>query len=193
MTKAELVIAAALEEYGKDVRDDSSGVSRIDTYIRDGLLWTWTKRYRPQKFEWCGAFLAWCMSHAELKAKVRRKHLASCYRLWRWSGKGKPGPRRLKPCDLLPGDIAVVGPVPAPKGASRRERKRRPRWGRHITLVCRVRDDHIETVEGNARGQTKGGYSEGVIRHVRPMDADSPMAYRVLYGIRPLEAEDYDD
>jgi hypothetical protein len=187
---APIQIEVALEEHSRCIRDDQSGARRIDTYIREGLGWTWTKRYRPQRFEWCGAAVAFWWLWAGLSHKVRRKHLASCYRLWRWSGKGKPNERRIAPEDLQPGDIAVVGPEPAPRDAPRSERKARPKWGRHIVLVHRVHEDHIDTVEGNAHGRLGDGTrGEGVVRCERPLSASRTRTYRVLYGIRPVEGD----
>jgi hypothetical protein len=198
-TKTEIVLNAAREEHARGVTDDKAGAPRIDDYIKQGLGWKgwlWRglpqRRYRPQRFEWCGAFVAWCFSLVGLLPSVRRKHMASCYRLWRWSGKGKPNERRIAPGDLHPGDIAVVGPEPAPRDAPRSERKARPRWGRHIVLVVKVTSEFLHTIEGNARGQIKGGVIEGVIRGTRPLHAVDPGTFRILYGVRPVEA-DYDD
>jgi hypothetical protein len=196
MTKAEIVIQAAREEHARGVTDDKAGAPRIDDYIREGLGWRWTRRYRPQKFEWCGAFCAWLFSLVGLSAAVRKKHMASCYRLWRWSGKHEPNERRISKYELRPGDIAVCGPVPAERGDSRKLRKQRPRWGRHIVLVIAVSQGLVHTFEGNAKGQLggpkQGLRGEGVIRGTRPLEASEPATYRILYGVRPL-AEDYED
>jgi hypothetical protein len=199
-TKAEIVIAAAREEYERGVTDDGQGAPRIDVYIKQGLTWkgwwrraVWRRKYKPQNFEWCGAFCAFVFLTVKLTRQVRRKHLASCYRLWDWTGRSKPDARRIDKMELRPGDIAVCGPVPAGRGDSRKLRKQRPRWGRHIVLVLNVSQGLVHTFEGNAKGQLKGGvHGEGVIRGTRPLHAVDPKEYRILYGIRPL-AEDYDD
>jgi hypothetical protein len=198
MNKAEQVVAAAREEWSRHVEEPpGKGWRRITDYIRDGLEW-W--RLRPKKryttngsFLWCGAFASWCYDHAELKYSIRQKHLASCARLYRWSGRSKPNERRIEPHSIQPGDIIVVGPEVAPRKAKRRLRKKRPRWGRHICIAERPTPDGWATIEGNAHGQfPDGSYGEGVIRTERPYAVGNARSYRILYGIRPL-AEDYDD
>lgn len=186
-----IVLEAAQEEWARVVRDDASGARRIDTYIREGLEWGWRPRYKPQRFEWCGAYAAWCYALAGLTYAIRRKHLASCYRLHKWS---QGNARRIAVDDLQPGDIAVVGPEPASKDDPRRLRKQRPRWGRHITIVRRVTGDTVSTVSGNGHGILgDGSYGEGVVRTDYPTSATNPRTFRVLYGVRPSPDTDYDD
>jgi hypothetical protein len=199
MTKTEIVIKAAREEHARGVTDDKAGAPRITDYIRQGLAWrgwVWRglpqRRYRPQRFEWCGAFCAFLFSLVGLSKAVRRRHMASCFRLWRWSGKGTPNARRVSKYELQPGDIAVCGPVPASREDSRKLRKERPRWGRHIVLVIAVSQGDVHTFEGNAWGQLKHGVrGEGVIRGTRPLHSVDDSTFRILYGARPLP-EDYD-
>jgi hypothetical protein len=187
MTRSQIILTAARDEYDRGVTDDKAGAPRVDHYIRHGLEWGWTRFYRPQKFEWCGAFAAWCYCVAGLLRTVRRKHLASCYRLWRWSGGAKPNELRVSKYALQPGDIAVCGPVPAKRKEWRRLRKKRPRWGRHIVLVLNVSGGLVHTFEGNATGQLKHGVTgEGVIRGTRPLHSTNDAEYRILYGVRPL-------
>jgi hypothetical protein len=196
-TNTELLLNAAREEYARGVTDDKAGAPRIDVYIKQGLTWRgwwwrgiWQRRYKPQRFEWCGAFVAWCFSIVGLSRAVRRKHLASCWRLWKWSGKGEPNERRVSKYELRAGDIAVCGPEPAVRGDSRKLRRERPKHGRHIVLVIAVSQGIVHTFEGNAKGQLKHGvHGEGVIRGTRPLHAVEPETFRILYGIRPVEAD----
>jgi hypothetical protein len=188
-----LIIGAAEEEHQRGVSEPpGNGWERIDEYIRgeSGLVWNWIrKRYkRNRQFEWCGAFSAHCYAVAGLPVRLRRKHMASCYRLYKWS---KGNARRIAPADIQAGDIVVVGPEPAPRTASRKLRKERPRWGRHICVAvgpAGQRARRIETIEGNAKGVLGDGtHGEGVVRRHRPLVVDDESTYRVLYGIRPLD------
>lgn len=184
---ASVVLAAARCEFARGVAEPGTagmpnGADVIDTYIRGplGLAWntcdvkTWKPNVpytRNGQFAWCGAFAARCWAEAGLKVDLRQKHLAGTGRLYRWAHGTE---RWVKPRDLRPGDIAVVGP----EGSGD---------GEHITIVREVRANVIETYEGNAHGLgIKGNRYEGVVVQVRPFDADARQTYRVLYGVRPL-------
>jgi hypothetical protein len=187
------VAERALGEWGLDVHEPPGpNWQRIDAYIRgaEGLGWPSaalagskdSREYtRDGQFQWCGAFAAWAWG-LKLTAAIRRHHLASTYRLHVWSAETA---RRLKPEELTPGDIAVVGPV-GPKTKA---------WGAHVVLVTAPPRIHkgslsVETVEGNAVGRGPGGGRfQGVIRHVRPFGSPEPKVYRVLFGVRPLLAD----
>lgn len=184
MTRPEIVIAAALEEWKRHVEEPpGKGWGRIVDYIHEGLGWRRqfkSKAYRNRSFEWCGAFAAHCYRIAGLSLKVRKSRLASCYRLWKWSGKTKPNARRIEPHSIEPGDIVVVGPEIT--GG-------RTRWGKHICIAYKPSADGWQTIEGNAHGSLASGYGEGVVRQERPFGASNPRTYRILYGVRPLECD----
>lgn len=182
------VVERALKEWKRVVMEPPGlNWQRIDAYIRGpaGLSWpsaalkdsSDSKRYRRNgQFQWCGAFAAWAWG-LRLKPEIRKKYLASCYRLDTWTTSGA---RRVSLEELLPGDIIVMGP--SAKLA-------------HIGLC--VSPPHfddgttsIETVEGNARGIGPDGQKyEGVIRRWRPLSAPDDRVYRVHFGVRPA-AED---
>lgn len=194
-TVAERVLAAAANEWRRVVREPSP---RIDDYIRSaqGLGWPSAEvgvDARPNipyskngQFEWCGAFAAFAYGAAGLRPEVRRKHLASTYRLYRWArGSGRWLPPN--PEAFTPGDIAVIGPEGDADGA-------------HVTLVERVipashgSGASIATIEGNARGRLgDGSVGEGVIRADRsfPYRGIAQRTYRVIFGVRPLR-EDFE-
>lgn len=183
------VAARAVEEWRRAVMEPPGvNAARIDSYIRgpEGLGWpsaalrgsSDSREYRRNgQFQWCGAFAAWCWSI--LDAEIRLHHFASTYRLDGWTAGNA---RRLTPEELLPGDLAIVGP---------RDKTA------HITVV--VGEPHevdgivsVETVEGNATGLGPAGKRyEGVIRRRRPFYAPDPRIYRVHFGVRPA-AEDMD-
>lgn len=173
-------IDIAREEHALTVSEPpGKNWERITVYIHDGLGWTWESPYRKNRdFEWCGAFVSFCFASL-VSLAIRKEHFASCYRLWRWSRKT---PRFVKPQDIVPGDIVIVGPA----AGFRLWR----RWGRHITLCVERRSDAILTIEGNATGtlgnDTEG---EGVVKQRRPFKARKAKTYRVLYGVRPLQED----
>jgi len=177
------VIAEARAQWVLGVSEPpGTGVESIRRYIYEGLGWPagrWPYE-ADGDFAWCGAFVAWCYRAAGLRASVRRRHLASTYRLHEWS---RNGSRRLKPEDLQAGDIAIVG-------------RKGSRWGDHV-VICGGPDKSrgIRTIEGNAKGGGPGSVvHEGVVVQRRPWaeNARTGKEYRVLYGVRPL-AEDYSD
>jgi len=171
---ARIVVQAAQEEWSRHVEEPpGKGSDRIDTYIRasTSMAWAWLQRYiRNGQSAWCGAFAAHCFGIAGLSKSARVKHLPSTYRLDQWCQKNPA--RRVRPEDLRPGDIGVVGT--------------RKGYGDHITIVVEVvAPGHIVTIEGNGRGQFPAGSSgEGVIRRRRHLND-------FRYGVRPLPT-DYD-
>ena len=184
-----LAVARAFNEFETDVAEPpGKNWQRIDHYIRSAEALGWpsaaltgsddSRDYkRNGQFQWCGAFASFCWS--ALKPEIRRKHLASCYRLDQFS---RGTPRRLTPSQLLPGDIAIVG-----TGT--------PSHGSHVTLVVgRIASDKggavVPTIEGNAKGRgPKGDIREGVISRTRSFDAPSPKTYRILFGVRFLDVD----
>jgi hypothetical protein len=172
-------LARADEEWRRPVTEPNGrGWERIDDYIRGphGLAWSWEARYtRNQQYAWCGAFVAFCLDAAGMKAELRKKMMPSTYRLYTWAHNTA---RFLQPESIARGDIAIVGPATGRV------------WGSHITLVDTVEGDGwLRTYEGNARGEgPDGSRYEGVVRQRRPLaaQATSPATYRVLYGIRLL-------
>jgi Putative peptidoglycan binding domain len=172
-------LARAEEEWRRPVMEPNGrGWERIDEYIRGphGLAWSWEARYtRNQQYAWCGAFVAFCLDAAGMKAELRKKMMPSTYRLYTWAHNTA---RFLEPESIERGDIAIVGPATGRV------------WGSHITLCDTVEaDGRLRTFEGNARGEgPDGSRYEGVIRQRRPLAAQaaSPATYRLLYGIRLL-------
>jgi hypothetical protein len=193
MKPREIALEAAREEWKRGVNEHPGpGWGRIIDYIRDGLLWGWAARkpYRNRSFAWCGAFAAYCWAMAGLLPKIRKRHFASKYRLWRWSGKHKPNARRIAPEDIEPGDVVIVGKEPAPRSAPRSVRKDRPIWGHHIVLAEKRTANGWTCIHGNGHGYISGhGYGEGVVRSEYPMAASNPHVYRILFGARPLVAD----
>ena len=178
----QLAVRRALEEFSLDVQEPPGrNWHRIGAYIcgSGGLGWpsaalpgsVSTRQYtRNGQFAWCGAFAAWCWEH--VAPAVRLARFASCSRLEVWS---RGTARRIAPSDLLPGDLAIVGPAAPGSGA-------------HIVVVIEAPTNGIvATVEGNATGPGPDGIRrEGVIRRQRPLAAPDPRIYRVHYGVRPL-------
>lgn len=170
-------LEVAREEHAKTVAEPpGKNWERITAYIHEGLGWSWVDTYKKNRsFEWCGAFAAFCFVSLVSPA-IRKKHFASCYRLWRWSRKTA---RYIKPDDILPGDVVIVGPA---AGVLLWRR-----WGRHIALCVERHSDAILTIEGNATGILGSGTKgEGVVKQRRPFKARKAKTYRVLYGVRPL-------
>lgn len=184
------VLRRAQIEWERGVKEppgDSS--SQIDVYIRsaEGLQWPSaalpnshdTMRYtRNGQFAWCGAFAAYCFAAAGLSSPIRKRSCASTFRLFTLADKT---PRFLAPQEIQAGDIAIVGP---PNGK---------RYGAHVT-ICRETPSPgalvLATYEGNAKGEGPTGVSyEGVVRQVRPFSHKDPAKYRVLYGVRFLDAD----
>lgn len=173
-TAGERAVERALIEWRQDIREPRGKVADgpiLTRYIREGLGWTWIDDYQNRAFEWCGAFAAWAWREA-LSAEVRKKHIASTYRLREWARNTSREVGGLSAA--RPGDIAVVG-----------ERKA---WGDHITLIERVEEDGSGawTIEGNATGEgpTPGAKMEGVIRRFRPVET-----IRFIYRPLAIDAE----
>lgn len=195
-SRVDQLIAVADAEWHRNIAEPVTGVSqnsaaRIDEYIRGALGLGWSTaevgpKARPNipytkdgMFEWCGAFAAWCYGNVGLLPLLRKKHIASTYRLWAWS---KGNARRVAPKDIQPGDIVVVGP----DGDD---------YGQHVTIAAsNVRaDGTFVTYEGNAGGLWPDGTRHtGVVRRTRPVDKPGMAAreYRALFAVRPLD-EDY--
>jgi hypothetical protein len=172
----ELVLAAARDEWARNVREPSG---RIDDYIRgpqglgwgtaDAINWTPDTPYtRDGMFQWCGAFAAFCWGAAGLRPQIRNKSWASTVRLYDW---GQGSDRYVSvPDDLRPGDVVVVSAG-------------RKRQGEHICIVDRVDLDAklVHTIEGNARGVLGDGtVGEGVIKRTRPWSRGAGG-----WGVRP--------
>ena len=177
------ILDAAIAEWELPVHEPPGpGWERIDSYIRgaDGLGWSSETRYiRNRQFAWCGAFAAFAFSGAGLKKEIRKRALASTYRLYTWA-KGTERMRDLS--EVERGDIVLVGPAGG------------KRWGAHITICDEPAAGLVHTLEGNASGMGPHGDShEGVIRQSRPLPGSGlpPSRYRVMHVIRPLP-EDYD-
>ncbi len=188
------ILAVAEAEWQLDIVEPVSpsqqnGAARIDQYIRGSLGLGWNTAElgptaRPNipytkngMYQWCGAFCGFVFGNVGLGALIRKKHIASTYRLWAWSNGNA---RRIEPKNIQPGDIVVVGPV----GSN---------YGEHVTLCAAVNAGGITTYEGNASGPgPKGDKREGVIKRTRAFrklgiaDRD----YCVMFGVRPLP-EDY--
>lgn len=185
----------ARREWARDVREPVTGVGpfgadRIDAYIRGPFGLTWgganvndlsdpVAYTRDGQFEWCGAFAAWVLGQVGLSTAVRKRHLASTYRLFQWS---KDNARRIPLDQIQPGDIVVVGPANDPVG-------------KHVTLAAsRMRaDGTFDTFEGNAGGTGPTGERiTGVVKQVRSITKPgmSRTKYRATFAVRPLP-EDY--
>lgn len=183
------LIAVADAEWKLDIVEPLSpkqqnGASRIDQYIRGSLGLGWNSaevgpEAKPNipytkngMFQWCGAFVAFIFGSVGLNAQARKKNLASTYRLHTWA---KGNARWIDPKNLQIGDIVVVGPKDS-------------QFGEHVTLCCGVREDSIDTYEGNASGPgPKGDKREGVIKRTRPFFKPGmpDREYRILFGVRP--------
>lgn len=120
---------------------------------------------------WCGAFMAYIFR--DLLPKIRYHSLASTYRLWLWAHSNE---RWVKPEDVRPGDIAVVGVVGR---------------GKHIVLVTERVGDDVETISGNTWVWPGGGKPRfiGVGHRKYTVCQRNAGVFRVLYGIRPLESD----
>lgn len=193
-TRVDLCIAAAQHEWELDIVEPvgtkPNGAARIDLYIRGplGLGWSTAElgpNARPNiaytknnMFQWCGAFAAYVYGSADLAPQIRKKHIASTYRLFSWA-RGNARWVEPNPASIQPGDIVVVGPVGSP-------------YGEHVVVCIEVHSDHIVTIEGNASGPgPKNDKREGVIKRKRTFRRlGSPdREYCVAFGVRPLDAD----
>lgn len=200
VTPAARALARAEAEWRSVVREPAgeapNGAARIDRYIRgsDGLGWGSADADNLDEpvpyahngqFQWCGAFAAYCWAAGGLRRRIRRDHMASCYKLHTWAGGTD---RIVRPEDIQPGDVVIVGRQPG--ALIGRDAIGRPRyapvWGEHITLARDApADGYVPTWEGNAGGELGDGtQGEGVVRDRQPLAADDPQRYRVLYAIR---------
>lgn len=182
------VLIRARDEWRSGVAEPPRmGAARIDEYIRDpdGLGWSSADAKhldrpvaytRNGQFAWCGAFAAYAWQAGGLRARIRRDAMPSCYKLHRWAS---GSPRIIAPAAVQPGDVVVVGPGNGHP------------WGAHITIARGpVEAGQVPTYEGNAVGEgPDGAQQEGVIRRKRPLSAQDPRTYRVLYAVRFM-AED---
>ncbi len=198
-TRGDRIVETALALWRAHIEEPPNGdPADIDDIIRGalGLGWNSANRHRLNEripyrkngdFEWCGAFAARCMGEHGLRAPVRRRDFASCYRLQRWARQDRRRIVRLK--SIRPGDILVVGDGKVVRGT-------------HITIVERVEGSIVFTIEGNARGVLPDGtVGEGVIRRTRMIGKASrsarcevsglSMTMRALHAYRPLP-EDYE-
>ena len=152
-SRGKQAVDIARREWALDVREPVTGVGpfgadRIDAYIRGPFGLTWggadvsdlsdpVPYTRDGQFEWCGAFAAWVLGQVGLSRTVRKRHLASTYRLFQWS---KDNARRIPLNQIQPGDIVVVGPANDPIGKHARGVQNAGRW--HIRHVRGERRRH---------------------------------------------------
>lgn len=140
------------------------GWERIDDLIRgplglgwgtaDAVNWTPNQRYESETFLWCGATVARALGEFGLLAEIRRKHVASTYRLHAFC---RGTDRMVELDNIQPGDIVITG-------------NGRKRVGDHITMAMRVDDGLVYTVEGNAHGRLPdGNVAEGVVMRTHPL------------------------
>jgi uncharacterized protein YijF (DUF1287 family) len=173
---ADLVVAAALAEWRRVVRDAPSGHADILRYYHQGLGWTW-QRYPAPGAQWCGAFAAFCWRAAGLDRSVRYKRLASVYRITRWCS-GEQGRLRAVLLDAIqPGDILLIGDNDGPS---------------HIGIAIAAPDEsgQVETIEGNSVATLGDGTrGEGVVRRLRPPLEVRPGSRFIHFAIRPLPAD----
>jgi len=221
-TREEVVratLAAAESEWERGVRDQAGhhGMARIDLYIRDGhgLGWTWERPYVGNgQYQWCGAFVAWCMAAAGLLPRLRRDCWSSTTRLDAYGRygvlQGVTMPTRVR---LPGGKVLDVRTWHESLGAElRRWQAPQPgrdlAWepapgdialvgtrgcGQHVALVRQVdlARGILLTTEGNATGLGPGGARfEGVVHHERPLPTRGNSAtYHVRTIIRPARAD----
>lgn len=177
-------VSIALTEWARGIEDTKNNWPIIDQYIRSeqGLHWSdadlgnaLREEYNG-KFEWCGAFAAWCFGGAGLRASIRFSHMASCYRLHKWA---RANGRLIPAAQIQAGDIVVVGP-----GDNE--------WGRHITIATGPASaGAIPTVEGNGTGLIPGGSwcRDGVVRNIRPLLDSRRKVYKVQHVVRFREED----
>lgn len=155
----------------------------IDTFIHEGLGWTWEPPYAGDgSFEWCGAFAAFCWRG--IKPELRKTYFASTYRLDRYAryqsvgGEKNNGAGRLiaeldERSTSLPwapraGDILTIGPA----GSG---------YGKHICLVESYDGRVFKTIEGNGTGLGPDGKRrQGVVRAVRNLGGGGYCARRLI-------------
>ncbi len=183
--------------------------SFIDELIRTpiGIDWDWEDPYLAGTdgrgtFEWCGTLPARAWGAAGLKLSLRRKYLASTYRIDRFlryqrvddmSSNPQPptGPYRMiidlgefsKPEEAVfpdgtrprPGDIALVGGVNTGPG-------------KHITMIERFEpgNPYLWTIEGNGTGLGPRGNSQhGLVRAQRRIGLP-PGTSQTFYFVRRI-------
>jgi len=171
----------------KDVRDarKAAGQPNPNTYRVNG------------DFSWCGVFVGDCWKQAGIvplalpasRDRYARRPLmvfSSCYRLVNHWAKGTD--RVHDHGDVRRGDIVIVGAKPGYKRTS--NSKAAPSWGSHVTMALGgASGGKIPTVEGNAQGGPEGARYEGVICRTRPLKAADAKTYRVLWVLRPVDAD----
>jgi hypothetical protein len=168
------------------IRAESSRKA-IDSFIHEGLGWTWEPPYAGDgDFEWCGAFAAYCWS--AIKPELRKTYFASTYRLDRYAryqsvnGEKNSGKGRLiadldehslsVPWEPHAGDILLIGPP----GSG---------YGKHICLVesynWNGKTKVFRTIEGNGTGRGPDGKQrQGVVCGERHLGGNGWHARRLI-------------
>lgn len=208
-SRGQIVLDEAVAQLKLNIKEPTklfkNGAAAIDRFIRfTGLKWntadalTWKKDapyVKNGQFQWCGAFAAHCYAAAGLSPRILHDFFSSASRLFdrgpvengKWTGTDN-GIRLIKPEDIKPGDLLVMGyvrggePVPS-----------------HIGLTWIISGTKVQTIEGNASGypfgwnfeniSSESAKYEGVITQQRKLNPKEG-EYGILRIIRPIE-EDY--
>lgn len=192
-----LAVQRAEFEWDLGVQDkaNTEHFDRIQAYITDGVG-DRVKYTRNGKYQWCGAFAAWCYlgdnNVAGLHQQLLEALFQSTYRLWLYA-------HYRTDANIWPfGRVSVAGAPPVPvadwHGDEHRlvcvdpakrltfvpdagdiacvNRSKRGPWGKHIVLVVGYDSEKktLQTIEGNARGRAPSGAKwEGVVRNDRSL------------------------
>lgn len=222
LAKRQLVAhASAVRYFDSDIWDPPVGFddpgghadrwrAQIDDMLR-AVGWTHEVPYQGDgDVEWCGIFVGACYRDAGVQLSILKRYFPSCYRLQRYASyrpiddrdvNAKPpagvAPRLLVKLDeasraipkmpdgtdIRRGDIMIVGGIGTGPG-------------KHITMIDRVTDGQIHTVEGNARGNGPDGKRrQGVVRRFYTVGLSSnyqhtsPATYHPRWIIRPSPAD----
>lgn len=185
--------------------------SVIDRMYRTpaGINWYWRPPYQMNKFEWCGAFAAYCWAMAGLALKSRYSYFSSTYRLDCWpqyidydpsapNPKPAQGPYRMM-IELTEkstpraavfsdgsvpraGDIVMMGMADSD-------------YGTHIGVVESFdpATGIFTTIEGNGTAAgPRGNRQHGVVRAQRMIGIPTglpPQTYHIRRVIRPAPAD----
>ena len=206
---------AAEHEWRLPVVDGTpAGNARILQWITQGLEWRWVTSYRPNTFQECGAFVAWCLAAAGLHQRFRATDMSSVERI-------EAAGRYACYTGLAPTHVGLHGEALQPikdfhkaNGGLRLHQRvrvgRELAWpiepgdvllvgpdatdgakGAHGRHVCLVRDvdmasGTIGTWEGNAGGAGPDGRKyTGAVRQTRPLPTkDNLHAYHVRTVVR---------
>lgn len=162
-------VEIAIKEWERGVYEPPNGNwQRISSYIGKGLGWTDRIPYLKDKdFEWCGAFVSFCMPNILLKN--RKEHFAGARKMRKWS---EGNERRISVEEIRAGDIIISGKIPD---------------GEHVSLCVGHGDGYVDSIDGNSFGPGPNGKdNKGVCKRRYKFVSPGNGKNFAQFGVRPL-------